>query len=294
VPHRAVIHLPFEEPKVVNRVRRYGSELLILPGFLLVALLFVWPVAQLIYTSFNDKLGPFVHYARVFGEPIYLNVISRTLLISAATAALCAVIGYPLAFQLTRSGRVGKSLILLCILIPFWTNLLVRSYGWIILLNPQGLVNSVLLRTGVIDDAVPLVYNTAGVLIGMTQIMLPYMVLPLAAVMSRIDPALVSAGRSLGASPANAFLKIYLPLTFPGLFAGFILVFMISLGFFVIPALLGGPRNLLLAQLIEFNINQTLNWPFAAALSTVLLVATVLLYWVGDRFFDLGRLWGGR
>jgi putative spermidine/putrescine transport system permease protein len=279
---------------LLARLRFHGRELLILPGFLLLAVLFAWPVAQLVATSFSDKLGAFVHYERIFTQPIYVNVITRTLFLSAVTAILCAVLGYPLAYQLTRSGPVGKALILLCILIPFWTNLLVRSYGWIILLNPQGIINEALRNAGLIDGSVQLVYNTTGVLIGMTQIMLPYMVLPLAAVMSRIDPAIMNAGRSLGASPVAAFLRIYLPLTLPGVLAGSLLVFMISLGFFVIPAVLGGPRNLLVAQLIEFNINQTLNWPFAAALSTVLLVTTIFLYWIGDRFFDLGKLWGGR
>jgi putative spermidine/putrescine transport system permease protein len=279
---------------LLARLRFHGRELLILPGFLLLAVLFAWPVAQLVATSFSDKLGAFVHYERIFTQPIYVNVITRTLFLSAATAILCAILGYPLAYQLTRSGPVGKALILLCILIPFWTNLLVRSYGWIILLNPQGIINEALRDAGLIDGSVQLVYNTTGVLIGMTQIMLPYMVLPLAAVMSRIDPAIMNAGRSLGASPAAAFLRIYLPLTLPGVLAGSLLVFMISLGFFVIPAVLGGPRNLLVAQLIEFNINQTLNWPFAAALSTVLLITTIVLYWIGDRFFDLGKLWGGR
>jgi ABC-type spermidine/putrescine transport system permease subunit I len=282
------------EHLLLARLRFHGRELLILPGFLLLAVLFAWPVAQLVATSFSDKLGAFVHYERIFTQPIYVNVITRTLLLSAATAILCAILGYPLAYQLTRSGPVGKALILLCILIPFWTNLLVRSYGWIILLNPQGIINEALRNAGLIDGSVQLVYNTTGVLIGMTQIMLPYMVLPLAAVMSRIDPAIMNAGRSLGASPMGAFLRIYLPLTLPGVLAGSLLVFMISLGFFVIPAVLGGPRNLLVAQLIEFNINQTLNWPFAAALSTVLLITTIVLYWIGDRFFDLGKLWGGR
>ena len=279
---------------MLGRIRHHGSELLILPGFLLVAVLFAWPVAQLVASSFSHGSDAFVHYERIFSEPIYIRVLARTLFLSAATAIICAILGYPLAYQLTRSGPVGKALILLCILIPFWTNLLVRSYGWIILLNPQGIINDLLRRIGWIDGSVPLVYNTAGVLIGMTQIMLPYMILPLAAVMSRIDPTMMNAARSLGASPMATFRKIYLPLTMPGMMAGGLLVFMISLGFFVIPALLGGPRNLLLAQLIEFNINQTLNWPFAAAMCTVLLVATIVLYWVGDHFFDLGKLWGGR
>jgi ABC-type spermidine/putrescine transport system permease subunit I len=272
--------------------RRFGTGLLLLPGLLFLAVLFAWPVARLVATSFDDPASHFVHYERIFLEPTYLRVIFRTLLLSTETALLCLVLGYPLAYQLNRSGPVGKAVILLCVLIPFWTNLLVRSYGWIVLLNPQGVINSLLRHIGLIDGSLPLVYNSTGVLIGMTQIMLPYMVLPLAAVMSRIDPSTLNAARSLGAPPITAFTRIYFPLTIPGVLAGCLLVFMISLGFFVVPALLGGPRDILLAQLIEFNINNTLNWPFAAALSTVLLVATVTLYWIGDRFFDLGRLWG--
>lgn len=277
-----------------GKSRRHGTGFLLLPGILFLAVLFAWPVARLVATSFDDPASPFGHYQRIFLEPTYLRVVFRTLLLSAETALLCLVLGYPLAYQLNRSGTIGKALILLCILIPFWTNLLVRSYGWIVLLNPQGVINGLLRQTGLIDGSLPLVYNTAGVLISMTQIMLPYMVLPLAAVMSRIDPSMLNAARSLGAPPLAAFWRIYFPLTLPGVLAGCLLVFMISLGFFVVPALLGGPRDILLAQLIEFNINNTLNWPFAAALSTVLLIATVTLYWIGDRFFDLGRLWGAK
>lgn len=277
-----------------RRLYNTGPAVLILPGFVLVAGLFVWPVVQLVATSFGDSAGAFVHYSKIFTETIYLRVVGRTLMLSAQTALLCVLLGYPLAYQFTRVGRIGKALILICVLIPFWTNLLVRTYGWIILLNPQGVINGLLRQFGLIEGAIPLVYNSTGVLIGMTQIMLPYMVLPLAAVMSRLDPSLMPAARSLGASPSAAFLKVYVPLTLPGVLGGFLLVFMLSLGFFVVPAILGGPRDLLLAQLIEFNINQTLNWPFAAALSTVLLVATVILYWIGDRFLGLGRLWGAR
>ncbi len=272
--------------------RRHGPYLLVLPGFVLLAGLFVLPVGLLLATSFGDPDGAFVHYQRILTEPGYLRVVIRTLTLSAATAGLCLVLGYPLAYQLNRAKGAVRALILLAILIPFWTNLLVRSYGWIVLLNPQGVINSMLRRWGLIDEALPLVYNTAGVLIGMTQIMLPYMALPLAAVMSRIDPSIMNAARSLGASPRAAFLKVYVPLTLTGALGGCLLVFMISLGFFVVPAMLGGPRDILLAQLIEFNVNQTLNWPFAGALSAVLLVSTLALYWLGDRFLGLRRLWG--
>lgn len=277
---------------MMHAVRRHGPYVLILPGFMLLAGLFVLPVGQLLATSFGDPAGAFVHYERILTQPVYLRVILRTLTLSAATAALCLILGYPLAYQLNRSKGLARGLILLCILIPFWTNLLVRSYGWIVLLNPQGVINGALREAGLVESGLPLVYNTTGVLIGMTQIMLPYMVLPLAAVMSRIDPRVMDAARSLGASPRTAFLKVYVPLTLTGALGGVLLVFMISLGFFVVPAMLGGQRDILLAQLIEFNVNQTLNWPFAGALSAVLLVSTLLLYAFGDRFLGLRRLWG--
>lgn len=277
---------------MMHAVRRHGPYVLILPGFMLLAGLFVLPVGQLLATSFGDPAGALVHYERILTQPVYLRVILRTLTLSAATAALCLILGYPLAYQLNRSKGVVRGLILLCILIPFWTNLLVRSYGWIVLLNPQGVINGALREAGLVESGLPLVYNTTGVLIGMTQIMLPYMVLPLAAVMSRIDPRVMDAARSLGASPRAAFLKVYVPLTLTGALGGVLLVFMISLGFFVVPAMLGGQRDILLAQLIEFNVNQTLNWPFAGALSAVLLVSTLVLYAFGDRFLGLRRLWG--
>ena len=162
-----------------------------------------------------------------------------------------------------------------------------------VLLNPQGIVNDLLLRAGLIGTPLKLIYNQLGVLIGMTQIMLPYMVLPLATIMGRLDPLLLAAARSMGAAPSSAFRRVILPLTLPGLLAGVVLVFASSLGFYVIPALLGGPRDMVVAQLIEFNINQTLNWGLASSLSAILLVATLALYALGDRFFGLSSFWRG-
>src|SRR5262249_35424708 len=144
------------------------------------------------------------------------------------------------------------------------------------ILNPRGMLNRLLLEAGLITSPLSLVYNLIGVLIGMVQIMLPYMVFPIAAVMSRIDRQLPNAARSLGAGPVRAFVHVYFPMTLPGVVAGVLLVFTISLGFFVIPAILGGPRDLLLAQLIEFNVNTSLDWGLASALSTALLAVTFL------------------
>lgn len=274
--------------------RAPSAGLLVLPALVVIGIFFLWPVASLIVTSFKSSDGPLVNYERIVTVSTYLAVLWRTLVTSAATAAICLLLGYPVAYRLVNASRRWQIAILAFIFIPFWTNLLVRSYGWLIMLNPQGVVNGLLMNLGLIEHPLPLVYNTTGVLIGMVQIMLPYMILPLAAVMSRLDPALPRAARSLGANPLRMFLKVYLPLTLPGVMSGLLLVFVISLGFFVIPAILGGSRDILLAQLIEFNINTVLNWGFAAALATVLLVATLGLYWVGERWLKLGAIWGLR
>ncbi|MGE3147668.1 MAG: ABC transporter permease, partial [Pseudorhodoplanes sp.] len=221
-----------------------------------------------------------------------INILWRTLLFSAATAVICFIIGYPVAYKLATGRPLEKAVILVCVLVPFWTNVLVRTYGWILVLNPKGLINTALLNLGLISSPLALVHNTTGVLIGMTHVMLPFMILPLFAMMVRLDAGLLNASRSLGAGPFRTFLEIYLPLTMPGAMAGLLLVFMISLGFFVVPAVLGGAQGQVVAQLIEFNINTSLNWGMASALSTTLLVVTLLLYWIGDRFFNLGAIWG--
>jgi putative spermidine/putrescine transport system permease protein len=266
--------------------------LLALPAALFLAALFFYPLVTLIAYSFSGS-DPLANYRKLLATPVYLQVLQRTFTMSVATTLLCALIGYPLAWRIATASRRGRAVLLAIILVPFWTNLLVRSYGWMIILNPKGAINQALMGLGLIDAPLALVYNATGVLIGMVQIMLPYMVFPIVAVMSRIDGQLPNAARSLGASPLASFVWVYLPMTLPGLMAGALLVFTISLGFFVIPAILGGPRDLMLAQLIEFNVNNTLDWGFAGTLSTVLLAATVGVYLVAQRWFGLGAIWGG-
>jgi putative spermidine/putrescine transport system permease protein len=275
-------------------VARRGSITFVLlaPALALLVAVLVWPVVDLMSRSFLDPRGPMAFYSRLVEVSSYVQILLRTLMFSAATAVICLVAGYPVAYRLTTASPLGKAAILICVLLPFWTNLLVRSYGWILILNPKGIVNTALIETGVITNPLELVYNATGVLIGMSQIMLPYMILPVYAVMTRLDPRVIHASRSLGAGPVLTFLKVYFPLTLPGVMAGVVLVFTISLGFFVIPALLGGARGLMLAQLIEFNINGALNWGMASALSTSLLAVTLLLYAIGDRWFNLGAIWG--
>ncbi len=264
------------------------------PAIILLVAVLIWPVLDLVGRSFQDPGGPFVLYARLLEVPIYLRVLARTLLFSVATSLVCLVLGYPVAYALARARPLARAIILVCILLPFWTNLLVRTYGWILILNPQGIVNTVLLQLGIISAPLDIVYNFLGALIGMSQIMLPYLILPVYSVMVKLDPQLANAARTLGAGPVRTFVSIYFPLTLPGVMAGLLLVFTISLGFFVIPAILGGSGGLLLAQLIEFNVNTSLNWGMASALSTTLLAATLLLYMIGDRWLNLGAIWGLR
>jgi putative spermidine/putrescine transport system permease protein len=271
-----------------------AGGLLILPALAFLVVLFVLPVAQLVIASFQDSAGALIHYRRIFGVPVYLLVLWRTIWISAVTALICLVLGFPVAYRLCHASRWAKAAILLCVLLSFWTNLLVRAFSWMVLLNPNGIINHLLIASGLPAGSVKLIYNTTGVLIGQTQILLPYMILPLAAVMTRVDFSLVNAARSLGASPYRAFIKVYLPLVRSGALAGCVLVFTLSLGSFVVPALLGGSHDIFLAQLIEFNINNTLNLGFASALATMLLSTTLVLYWIGDRWFGLGQIWGGR
>lgn len=272
--------------------REFSALALLSPALLLLAVVLIWPVIDLTSRSFLAQQGAWAFYGRLFAVPTYFEILLRTLVFSAATAMISLLVAYPVAYKLTTTGQIGRAAILICVLVPFWTNLLVRSYGWLLILNPKGIINTLLLNSGLVKAPLDLVYNETGVIIGMTHIMLPYAILPLYAVMTRLDPRLTNAARSLGAGPIATFWKIYFPLTMPGVMAAVVLVFTISLGFFVIPAILGGARGTFVAQLIEFNINSALNWGMASALSTTLLVATLLLYWIGDRWLNLGAIWG--
>jgi putative spermidine/putrescine transport system permease protein len=275
-------------------LHRFGVAALLAPGLVLIGVFFVLPITALLTLSFTTNGGAAVNYGRFFSQPVYLQVLQRTLAMGAATALVCVLLGYPVAYRLANASARGRAVLLAFILVPFWTNLLVRAYGWLVLLNPNGIVNRYLIDWGVGAEPLSLVHNSTGALVGMVQIMLPYLILPLAATMMRVDPELLRAARSLGARPFAVFAKVYLPMTLPGVMAGIVLVFTLSLGFFVIPAILGGTRDIFLAQLIEFNINQSLNWGFAGTLSLMLVVSTLALFWAGDRWFGLRAVWGVR
>jgi ABC-type spermidine/putrescine transport system permease subunit I len=256
------------------------------PALLLLFVFFLFPVVRML--GFSIEGGSFEWYAKALGEGLYLQVFLNTFEIALWVTAICLLLGYPLGFLLATTTPGWATAGFIFVLLPLWTSVLVRTYAWMVLLGRNGVFNRLLLEGGVIADPLPLLNNFAGVLIGMVHVLLPYMVLPIYGAVRRVDPALVSAAEGLGASNARIFRRIYLPLTLPGIFAGSVIVFVLSLGFFITPALLGGGRVMMLAVLIEQQVHETLNWPFAAALSASLLVVTLAVYAAAQRFIRTG------
>lgn len=253
-----------------------------LPALLLLFVFFLFPVVRML--GFSLEGGTLDWYAKALGESLYLQVFLNTFEIALWVTLICLVLGYPLGFLLATTTPGWATLGFIFVLLPLWTSVLVRTYAWMVLLGRNGVFNRMLLDTGLIADPLPMLNNFSGVLIGMVHVLLPYMVLPVYGAVRRVDPALVSAAEGLGASNARIFRRVYLPLTLPGIFAGAVIVFVLSLGFFITPALLGGGRVIMLAVMIEQQVHQTLNWPFAAALSASLLVLTLAVYAAAQRF----------
>jgi putative spermidine/putrescine transport system permease protein len=223
---------------------------------------------------------------------VHVDVLIRTFVVSASVTLICLLLGYPLAALIARSKGVVANTLLILVLLPFWTSLLVRTSAWVVLLQSRGVVNSALIWAGLIDPAHPLelIYNRIGVLVAMTHILLPFMVLPIYSVMRSIPPVYLRAASSLGAPPVAAFWRVYLPMSMPGVSAGALLVFILALGYYITPALVGGPRDQMVSYFIAYYSNQVTNWGMAAALSAILLVAVLVLYAVYNRIVGIDRL----
>jgi ABC-type spermidine/putrescine transport system permease subunit I len=256
------------------------------PALLLLFVFFLFPVVRML--GFSVEGGSFEWYAKALGEGLYLRVFLNTFEIAFWVTVICLVLGYPLGFLLATTTPGWATVGFIFVLLPLWTSVLVRTYAWMVLLGRNGVFNRLMLDTGLIADPIPMLNNLPAVLIGMVHVLLPYMVLPIYGAVRRVDPALVAAAQGLGASDARVFRRVWLPLTLPGVFAGAVIVFVLSLGFYITPALLGGGRVIMLAVMIEQQVHQTLDWPFAAALSAVLLVATLAIYAAAQRFTRLG------
>jgi len=223
---------------------------------------------------------------------IYIEVIARTFYISLAVTLICLALGYPLAYLISTLPPQRAGLLLILVLLPFWTSLLVRTTAWVVVLQGEGVVNTFLGWLGLIDKEhpLPLIHNRVGVLIAMTHILLPFMILPIYSVMKSIPPSYMRAASSLGASPVRAFLRVYVPLSLPGVSAGCLLVFILALGYYITPALVGGPHDQMLSYFIAYFANQVTNWGMAAGLSAILLGLVLVLYAVYSRLVGLDRL----
>jgi putative spermidine/putrescine transport system permease protein len=221
-----------------------------------------------------------------------VNLFVRTFALSAAITAICLIIGFPVAFLLSTLPMRYSSILMILVLLPFWTSLLVRTTAWMVLLQGQGVINSLLVWAGIIadDQRLVMINNLTGTIIAMTHILLPFMILPLYSVMKPIPPSYVRAARSLGATSWTAFRRVYLPQTIPGIGAGGLLVFILSVGYYITPALVGGASGQLISNLIAFHVNKSNNWSLAAALATILLASILLLYWLYDKLVGIDKL----
>ena len=277
-----------------REARRY--LLLLVPAVLVLLTLFVYPLLGIADRSvYKPRVGYTLdYYAQIWRVPVYLTVIWRTFQTSALVTLLCLALGYPLAYVLATLRPRMAQLLMIVVVLPFFTSIIVRTYAWMVLLGRNGVVNQYLTWLGLTDAPLPLLYNKGGVLIGMTYVLLPYMVLTVYSVMRGIDPAFVRAAHSLGASRWQAFRKVFLPLSLPGIAGGTLLVFILSLGFFITPALMGGPSDVMIAMLIEREVEFTLNWSFASALAVILLALTLIGFVGYNRIVRLERVFEAR
>ncbi len=225
-------------------------------------------------------------------QRIHKKMWLRTLWVSLAVTALCLLLGYPVSFLLSTLPIRISNLLMICVLLPFWTSLLVRLTSWIVLLQKQGVLNDIFVWAGFVADEqrVRMVYNMTGTLVAMTHILLPFMVLPLYSVMKTISPYYVKAARSLGANPFRAFRQVYLPLTIPGIGAGGLLVFILAIGYYITPALVGGASGQLIGNFIALHMSKTLNWGLAAAMGTILLAGVLVIYWLYNRIVGIENM----
>ena len=263
-----------------------------MPAVLAILIVVFVPVFWLSSLSFYNAAGELSmeNYARILKVRCIGGPLLSPFRSASAVTVICVLLGYPLCYWLTKVPDRTAAILMVFVLVPFWTSVLVRTYAWLVLLQRNGIINSSLMSMGIIEEPLQLAHNLTGSIIGMVHIMLPFLVLPLYATMRSVDTDLVRAAVGLGSSPRGAFWRVFFPMSLPGLFAGIVLVFILSLGFFVTPALLGGGRVQMLAQRIESTITVYSNWGAASALGVVLLLLALVMIWLMNRVFGLDKL----
>jgi len=277
------------------RARSSGdaSAITLFPALAFMAAFFVYPLCDILWKSVSQPRLGMQNYVWFFTNDVNVAVSLRTFWTALIVSVVCLVLAYPYAYVMSTARPRMRILLLAIVLTPLWTSLMVRTLAWIVLLQDTGVINDVLERLGI--GRLQLIRTTTGVIIGMAQMLMPFMVLPLYSVMSKIDGNLQLAAQSLGARPSVAFWRVYVPLTKPGIFAGTLTVFVLSLGFYIIPALLGSPRNTMISAMIQQQVSGLLQWGRGSAMGVVLLISTLLVVAVfmrlsrGLRLDGVGR-----
>lgn len=263
---------------------------LLAPLALLLGSVFFWPIFSLLYQSISKPDWTLQHYGRLVSEPLYGRIVLRTMWIAFATTALSLLLAYPIAVLMSRIKGWKLLVVTACVMIPLWTSVLIRSYAWIMLLQRNGIINNWLRDFGLIDRPLTMLYTEGAVLLAMTHVLLPLMILPIYSTLRNISPDFTKAALNLGASQMRAFLTVLLPLSLPGVFAGCLMVFVLALGFYITPMLVGGPQTLMISTLISQQATELLNWPFAGAISFVLLALSIGVTIAFKRLLGVERL----
>ena len=280
---------------MVARAGREGWWLLA-PALLLLTLAFVGPLIWFFIRALTEgrNLAELLDYgSAVVTSRAVVSALVTTNWISLLVTLLVLLISYPIAYYLANRRGIHFTLVLFCIIVPYFTSVVVRTYSWMVLLGRNGLINQALQALGLADAPLSLLYSKTAILIGMVYVLLPYMVLTLFAAMKAIDPSLMRAARGLGAGGSYAFRRVYLPLSMHGVISGSLIVFILAIGFFITPALMGGPEDVMIAMLIERSVEILFDWSGAAVMSVLLLVATLVLYAIYYRVTDVRRMMGG-
>ena len=267
-----------------RRIKSAGAIWMISPvTFWMIAFLFI-PIVLILVVSFMSRgtyggieyVFTLENYARFF-DSLYMNILLSSILMATVTTAICIIFGYPFAYLIARSSPKYRTLLLFLVIIPFWTNSLIRTYAWIILLRTEGVINHLLMSIGLISEPLALLYNNGAILVGLVYTLFPFMVLPLYASIEKLDKSYLEAASDLGAKGWQTFMKITLPLTMPGIVAGSLLVFIPTLGLFFIPDLMGGAKTMMIGNLIKNQFLTARDWPFGAASSVILVILTMIL-----------------
>lgn len=253
--------------------------LLTVPAVCILFIFFLFPILIMLTRSFTDPQLGMQNFIAFFKESAYINALLNTFKIAVIVTFITLLLSYPVAYAMTIVSARVKRLIMVAVLLPFWTSLLVRTYSWMVLLQDQGFINQILLRLGIIETPLHLIHNLTGVVIGMVYTMLPFMILPINATMNSIDRGLMRAGASLGATPAVVFTRIFIPLTLPGVAAGAVMVFVMTIGYYITPSLLGSAKDTMLGEFIAQQIQSFLNWGMGTAAATILVVVTLVFFW---------------